>query len=99
MASVLPRPWPRQKAARSFEYPILNAEEENQAAKEQASTTAAAADKLDSQCWFENVKTLQFPSEVRVIGEEAVPVYEIPAVDRSNRKVVRSPNQTEKLNP
>ncbi|KAH7161676.1 hypothetical protein EDB81DRAFT_944310 [Dactylonectria macrodidyma] len=81
-----------------FAYSILNAEEENQAAKEQASKTAAAADQLDSQCWFENVKLLQFPSEVRVIGEEAVPVYEIPAIDRSNRKVVRSLSQVDKLN-
>ncbi|KAH8729939.1 hypothetical protein BGZ61DRAFT_530066 [Ilyonectria robusta] len=81
-----------------FAYSILNAEEESQATKEQATKTGAAVDKLDSQCWFENVKMLQFPSEVRVVGEEAIPVYEIPAVDRSNRKVVRSPDQTERLN-
>lgn len=82
-----------------FDYSILNAEDGSQAAKDQAKSTAEAADKLDSQCWFENAKTLQFPSEVRVVGEEAVPVYEIPAVDRSNRKVIRAPDQKEKLNP
>ncbi|KAM7219919.1 hypothetical protein V8F06_004774 [Rhypophila decipiens] len=82
-----------------FDYSILNAEDETQAAKDKAKTTSAeTADKLDSQCWFENVKTLQFPCEVRVVGEEAVPVYEIPAVDHSGRKVVRIPGQTEKLN-
>lgn len=80
-----------------FAYSILNAEDEDQAAKAKASTTEEA-DKLDSQCWFENVKVLQFPSEVRVVGEEAVPVYEIPAVDHSNRKVVRERTQKDKIN-
>lgn len=80
-----------------FAYSVLNAEEEDQAAKAKSSATEEA-DKLDSQCWFENVKILEFPSEVRVIGEEAIPVYEIPAVDRSNRKAVRERSQREGLN-
>ncbi|CCT73221.1 uncharacterized protein FFUJ_10097 [Fusarium fujikuroi IMI 58289] len=64
-----------------FAYSILNAEEEDQAKKESEAKPSAAgeADKLDSQCWFDNAKILQFSSEVRVIGEESVPVYQIPA--------------------
>jgi hypothetical protein len=85
--------------SRFFDYSILNAEEERQATGEQQQKQAPTlSEKLDSQCWFENVKTLQFPSEVRVVGEEAVPVYEIPGVDRSGRRVVRSPEQAGKLN-
>ncbi|KAJ4316693.1 hypothetical protein N0V84_007741 [Fusarium piperis] len=80
-----------------FAYSILNAEEEDQVTKAKASATEEA-DTLDSQCWFENVKVLQFPSEFRVVGEEAVPVYEIPAVDRSSRKAIRALSQKDKLN-
>ncbi|EQB44946.1 hypothetical protein CGLO_16241 [Colletotrichum gloeosporioides Cg-14] len=81
----------------SFNYSILDTTAGSQMDKEQASSTAAVGEKPDSKCWFDNVKTLNFPSEVRVIGEEAVPVYQIPAVDRSNRKTVRSPTHGQKL--
>ncbi|KAF4908664.1 hypothetical protein CGCVW01_v012188 [Colletotrichum viniferum] len=81
----------------SFNYSILDTAAGSQMDKGQASSTAAVDEKCDSKCWFDNVKTLNFPSEVRVIGEEAVPVYQIPAVDPSNRKTVRSPAHGQKL--
>ncbi|KAH9234608.1 hypothetical protein K456DRAFT_1724175 [Colletotrichum gloeosporioides 23] len=80
-----------------FAYSILNPQDGATNSKSQSTTTAANTDKLDSQCWFSNAKRLQFSSEVRVVGEEAIPVYQIPAVDRSYRKVIRSQSQNQKL--
>ncbi|KAH0425359.1 hypothetical protein CcaCcLH18_11015 [Colletotrichum camelliae] len=80
-----------------FDYSILNAQDGATTSEGQPSTKTADANKLDSQCWFDNAKRLQFPSEVRVVGEEAIPVYQIPAVDRSYRKVNRSQSQKQKL--
>ncbi|KAK2769529.1 hypothetical protein CKAH01_15148 [Colletotrichum kahawae] len=80
-----------------FDYSILNAQDGAKTSEDQPSTKAADANKLDSQCWFDNAKRLQFPTEVRVVGEEAIPVYQIPAVDRSYRKVNRSQSQKQKL--
>ena len=54
-----------------FDYSVLNF-----AGQE---PTSGPTEQLDSDCWFENVKPLLFASEVRVVGEEAVPVFKIPA--------------------
>ncbi|KAI8316376.1 hypothetical protein K4K61_007280 [Colletotrichum sp. SAR11_59] len=80
-----------------FDYSILDLQDEATTSKSQSTTAAADTDKLDSQCWSSNAKRLQFSSEVRVVGEEAIPVYQIPAVDRSYRKVIRSQSQKQKL--
>lgn len=87
-----------EKRAPFFEYSILNpaadadrAKADAQPPKPSASpglpSTTTEAEKLDSQCWLENAKTLIFSSEVRVVGEDAVPVYEIPAIDGNGAKV------------
>ncbi|KAJ0377245.1 hypothetical protein COL26b_004434 [Colletotrichum chrysophilum] len=80
-----------------FDYSILDLQDGATTSKGQSTTAAADTDKLDSQCWSSSAKRLQFPSEVRVVGEEAIPVYQIPAVDRSYRKVIRSQSQKQKL--
>src|SRR5262245_17639542 len=76
-----------------FDYSILNANDLN---SDSQGNTSGATEKLDSQCWFDDVKTLPFPSEVRVVGEEADPVYEIPTLDRTGRLADR--DDTAKLN-
>ncbi|KAF5620263.1 hypothetical protein F52700_11585 [Fusarium sp. NRRL 52700] len=83
-----------------FAYSILNAEEEDKSANEAKTKESATeeADKLDSQCWFNNVKILQFSCEVRVVGEEAVPVYKIPAIDVNKREVAPAKTEEEKKN-
>lgn len=78
-----------------FEYSILNAEDQDPVSPQDKSP--ATVEKLDSQCWFENVKPLLFPTEVRVIGEEAVPVYPIPSLDRTGHDV--DSRSLEKLDP
>ncbi|KAI8296803.1 hypothetical protein K4K56_000075 [Colletotrichum sp. SAR 10_98] len=80
-----------------FDYSILDLQDGATTSKSQSTTAAADTDKLDSQCWSSNAKRLQFSSEVRVVGEDAIPVYQIPAVDRSYRKVIRSQSQKQKL--
>ncbi|KAI8168496.1 hypothetical protein KHU50_006169 [Colletotrichum sp. SAR 10_65] len=80
-----------------FDYSILDLQDGATTSKSQSTTAAADTDKLDSQWWSSNAKRLQFSSEVRVVGEEAIPDYQIPAVDRSYRKVIRSQSQKQKL--
>ncbi|KAI8290115.1 hypothetical protein K4K60_006862 [Colletotrichum sp. SAR11_57] len=80
-----------------FDYSILDLQDGATTSNGQSTTAAADTDKLDSQCWSSNAKRLQFSSEVRAVGEEAIPVYQIPAVDRSYRKVIRSQSQKQKL--
>jgi hypothetical protein len=58
-----------------FDYSILNAA--SQEPKNKQEKPADVAEKLDSQSWFDNAKSLRFPSEIRVVGEEAVPVYQV----------------------
>lgn len=81
-----------------FDYSILNSAADADRAKADAQpsksssspgppSATAETEKLDSQCWLENARTLTFSSEVRVVGEDAVPVYEIPAVDSTDAKV------------
>ncbi|KAL8852450.1 MAG: hypothetical protein Q9221_002680 [Calogaya cf. arnoldii] len=76
-----------------FDYSILNGEVQGPNANVR---NPAPTEKLDSQCWFENVRSLRFPTEVRSVGEEAVPVYQIPALDRTGRPVTQQ--ETNKLN-
>lgn len=64
-----------------FDYSILNGEDQDPGSQDKKSKPEV--EKLDAQCWLENVKTLDFPTEVRVVGEEAVPVYQIPPLDRT----------------
>ncbi|KAG8525628.1 uncharacterized protein KY384_009272 [Bacidia gigantensis] len=85
-----------------FVYSILNAADpdtnEPQVPGGDKSKSSSGADKLDSQSWFENVRPLRFSTEIRVVGEEAVPVYQIPAVDRTNH-LVNVVHQPQKLDP
>lgn len=80
-----------------FGYSILNAQDRATTSESQPAKTAVDSDKLESQCWFNDAKRLQFSSEVRVVGEEAIPVHQIPAIDRSYQKVIRSQSQKPKL--
>ena len=91
----------RAKESRNlfFDYSILNAADQDANEPKIPDATGKpldAADKLDSQFWFENVKSLGFSSEIRVVGEEAVPVYQIPALDRTNHSI-NPADQPEKL--
>ncbi|KAF9879435.1 hypothetical protein CkaCkLH20_02978 [Colletotrichum karsti] len=87
----------REDRSLFFDYSVLdmNAADADPASK--AKNKADLSDQLDSQCWLEQAKPLSFPSEVRVASEEAVPVYEIPGVDRTNSRV--SVDQPEKRCP
>ncbi|PWY97400.1 hypothetical protein BCV70DRAFT_67029 [Testicularia cyperi] len=38
---------------------------------------------IDSQCWSETALPLSFANELRVVGQEAVPVYKIPSIDKT----------------
>jgi hypothetical protein len=79
-----------------LDYSILNAAEESPTDEQKEKEKKKVdPDELDSQHWFENVKTLRFPSEIRVVGEEAVPVYELPPVDTAGAAV--NPEEEEKL--
>jgi hypothetical protein len=83
-----------------FEYSVLNAADQETPDANTAPgkpNLSDAAEILDSQCWFENARPLRFSSEIRVVGEEAVPCFQIPAIDRTRRSVAR--DQTEKLDP
>jgi hypothetical protein len=73
-----------------FHYSVLNDPEGelDQSVPKATSDDVPAPEKLDSQSWLENVRTLSFSSEVRVVGEEAVPVFQIPSVDRGRKAVV-----------
>lgn len=78
-----------------FDYSILNAPSENESDEAKPSESV---EKLDSQCWFEHAKSLLFPQELRVVGEAAVPTYEIPAIDKRGRRVsAASRDQYDKL--
>ncbi|KAF7534354.1 hypothetical protein G7054_g6291 [Neopestalotiopsis clavispora] len=72
-----------------FHYSILHSEGQSESASQSGNQKSpnVATDMLDSQYWFENARVLPFPAEVRVVGEEAVPTYRIPALDRSGRPV------------
>ncbi|KAL5591214.1 hypothetical protein FOVSG1_010103 [Fusarium oxysporum f. sp. vasinfectum] len=83
-----------------FDYSILNAEEEspsntNTDAVQNKQKNATATEKLDSETWLEHVEPLHFSSEVRVVGQEVVPVYEIPSVDCAGQKT--EPDRVEAL--
>ena len=73
-----------------FDYSILNAVDQDgnePKIPDAKGKPLDAAEILDSQSWFENVKSLRFSSEIRVVGEEAVPVYQIPALDRTHHSI------------
>ncbi|PWY97402.1 hypothetical protein BCV70DRAFT_202911 [Testicularia cyperi] len=53
--------------------------------KAAASSEPAKRDQLDSQGWTEKPKLLTFVDEIRVVGQEAIPVYKIPPVDNTGR--------------
>ena len=88
--------------SRFFDYSILNAEEEeteksDDKSKKNKGSGPQADEELDSQSWFENAQRLVFANEVRVVGEEAVPAYQIPMVDQNNRKL--RPSEVGKRDP
>ncbi|KAK5069162.1 hypothetical protein LTR64_008686 [Lithohypha guttulata] len=72
------------KTSLSFDYSVLDttAPDTNSS---KSGKDKDAGDILDSQRWLENPKVLEFSSELRAVGEEAVPVYVLQAFDRSDR--------------
>lgn len=82
-----------------FDYSILNSTDQDAnepKIPDVKGKPSDAAEILDSQSWFENLKSLRFSSEIRVVGEEAVPVYQIPPLDHTHRSI-NAADQPEKL--
>ena len=91
----------RAKESREFffDYSILNSTDQDAnepKIPDVKGKPSDAAEILDSQSWFENLKSLHFSSEIRVVGEEAVPVYQIPPLDRTHSSI-NAADQPEKL--
>lgn len=73
----------------TFDYVVLDPSGSDQSgnAGDQAKANAQK-ELLDSQGWTDSPLSLSFPKEVRVVGEEAVPNFQLPAVDKSEQKAV-----------
>ncbi|WXC47668.1 hypothetical protein QX201_007382 [Fusarium graminearum] len=81
-----------------FEYAVLdpsNGSSSGTQSKSQDTGKTVIGDALDSQGWSESPLALPFPSEVRVVGEEAIPNWSVPPVDTGG--VACAPEPREKL--
>jgi hypothetical protein len=83
----------------AFDYVVLDPSGSNQDSntgnEDKPITTSDHEDLIDSQGWTDSALSLSFPREVRVVGEEAVPNFQLPSVDKSEQNVVSGTTESQ----
>jgi hypothetical protein len=83
----------------AFDYVVLDPSGSNQdsntGCEDQPKTTSDHEDLIDSQGWTDSPLSLSFPKEVRVVGEEAVPNFQLPPVDKNEQNVASGTTESQ----